>query len=97
MGCAAGPVLTIERSADDAVAVPPLPVLSALLPLFGSGSVADTVAVLSNAPAALIVAVTLMVTLAPEARVGRKRGGWGKRAELGWRRIIKKRRSGAAA
>src|SRR5258706_104335 len=74
MGCAAGPVLTIERSADDAVAVPPLPVLSALLPLFGSGSVADTVALLSNAPDALIVAVTLMVTLAPEARLAMVQG-----------------------
>ena len=36
---------------------------------FGSGSVAETVAELSNAPAAVIVAVTLMVTFAPEARL----------------------------
>src|SRR5216684_540587 len=61
-------VLTTETSADR-VAVPPLPVLSVLLPLFGSNSVAETVDVLSNAPAALIVAVTLMVTLAPLARL----------------------------
>jgi len=43
-------VLTIDTSAE-AAAVPPLPVLSVLLPLFGSGSFAATVAVLSNAPA----------------------------------------------
>src|SRR3954471_20323936 len=61
-------VLMTETSADGD-AVPPLPMLSVLLFVFGSGSVAPTVAVLSTAPAALIVAVTLMVTLAPEARV----------------------------
>src|SRR5437588_12833567 len=39
---------------------------------FGSGSVADTVDELSNAPAALIVAVTVIVTFAPEAKLERK-------------------------
>src|SRR5258706_12122064 len=58
----------------EASAVPMLPVLSELLLVFGSGSVADTVAVLSKAPTALIVAVTLMVTLAPEARVAMVKG-----------------------
>src|SRR5437764_191677 len=61
-------VLTIDTSAD-AAAVPPLPVLSVLLPVFGSGSAPDAVALLSNAPAAVMVAVTLMVVLAPEASV----------------------------
>src|SRR5947209_20610158 len=61
-------VLTIDTSAD-AAAVPPLPVLSVLLLLFGSGVAAETVDELSNAPAAVIVAVTLMVTFAPEARL----------------------------
>src|SRR5436309_15473560 len=61
-------VLTIETSAE-AAAVPPLPVLSVLLAGTGSGSVAETVALLSNDPAAVIVAVTLMVAFAPEARL----------------------------
>src|SRR5438270_11462312 len=61
-------VLTIDTSSD-AVAVPPLPVLSVLLPGTGSGSVADTVALLSKAPAAVMVAVTVMVVFAPEARL----------------------------
>src|SRR5438270_12812174 len=61
-------VLTIDTSSD-AVAVPPLPVLSVLLPLFGSGSFAVTVALLSNAPVAVMVAVTVMVVFAPEARL----------------------------
>src|SRR6185369_6609309 len=56
-------VLTIETSA----AGPALPVLSVLLPGFGSLSVPVAVALLSNAPEATIVAVTLMVTFAPEA------------------------------
>src|SRR5438034_95954 len=51
----------------DARAVPPLPVLSVLLPRFGSGSVADTVDELPNAPAALIVAFTVIVTSATYA------------------------------
>ena len=54
--------------------MPPLPVLSVLLPGFGSGSVAETVALLSKAPAALMVAVTLMVTFAPEARLAMVQG-----------------------
>src|SRR5437868_1288810 len=59
-------VLTTETSALG-VAVPPLPVLSVLFGGFGSGSAAVAVALLSNAPAAVIVAVTLMVVFAPEA------------------------------
>src|SRR5438270_7940173 len=61
-------VLTIDTSAE-AAAVPPLPVLSVLLLLFASDSVAETVALLSNAPAAVIVAVTVMVAFAPTARL----------------------------
>src|SRR5438067_474726 len=61
-------VLTIETSAD-AAAVPPLPALSVLLPLFGSGCVAVAVALLSNEPAAVMAAVRLMVTFDPEARL----------------------------
>src|SRR5436190_18859065 len=61
-------VLTIETSAD-AAAVPPLPVESVLFDVFGSLSAGVAVALLSNAPAALIVAVTLMVVFAPEARL----------------------------
>src|SRR5712671_861282 len=57
-----------------AAAVPPLPVLSVLLLLFGSGSVAATVAALSNVPVALMVAVTLIVTFAPEARLAMVQG-----------------------
>src|SRR5436190_1489206 len=67
-GAAVVSVFTIETSAD-AAAVPPLPVLSVLLTGAGSGSVAATVAVLSNEPAAVIVAVTVIVTFAPEARL----------------------------
>src|SRR5438309_2221850 len=61
-------VFTIDTSADGA-AVPPLPVVSVLLVVFGSGSVAETVALLSNAPAAVIVAVTVIVVFAPAARL----------------------------
>ncbi len=61
-------VLTSETSAAG-VALPPLPVLSVLLEGFGSVSAGVAVALLSNAPAALIVAVTLIVTFAPEARL----------------------------
>src|SRR5438128_2155552 len=57
-------VFTTETSAE-AAAVPPLPVLSVLLPGFGSDSVAETVDVLSKEPAALMVAVTLMPTRPP--------------------------------
>src|SRR5258706_5559517 len=59
-------VFTIETSAE-ATAVPPLPVLSVLFERLGSVSAGVAVALLSKAPAALIVAVTLMVVLAPEA------------------------------
>src|SRR5438270_10164172 len=68
LGPAVVNVLTIETSAD-AAAVPPLPVLSVLLPLFGSGSFAETVALLSNTPAAGMVAVTVMVVFAPKPRL----------------------------
>src|SRR2546430_969225 len=61
-------VFTIETSAE-AAARPPLPLLSVLFDESGSGSVAETVVLLSKEPAALIVAVTLMVALAPEARL----------------------------
>src|SRR2546429_342085 len=76
--------------------MPPLPVLSVLLPGFGSGtgleavallpvrgvlldglvsvSVAETVAVLSKEPGALIVAVTLTVTFAPAEMVAMLQG-----------------------
>src|SRR5258708_24256164 len=66
-------VLTTETSAD-AAAVPPLPVLSVLFDGSGSGSVADTVDVLSNDPTAVMVAVTLMGTFAPEARLAMGQG-----------------------
>src|SRR5260221_442916 len=46
------------------------PVLSVLLARFESDSAGVAVAVLSNAPAALIVAVTLIVVFAPEASEG---------------------------
>src|SRR5258708_28459463 len=59
-------VFTTETSAE-AAAVPPLPVLSVLFVRFGSDSTAVAVAELSNAPEAVMVAVTLMVVLAPEA------------------------------
>src|SRR5436190_885909 len=66
-------VLTTDTSAD-AAAVPPLLVLSVLSPGFGSVSVPETVVLLSNAPAALIVAVTLMTVFAPEARLAMMQG-----------------------
>src|SRR5687768_4181486 len=59
-------VFTIDTSADGPV-LPPLPVLSVLSVGSGSGSVAETVAVLSNAPSASMVAVTVIVISAPEA------------------------------
>src|SRR6266446_9517045 len=61
-------VLTSETSAE-AMAVPPLPVLSVLFARLGSDSAGVAVAVLSKAPAAVIVAVTLIVVFAPEARL----------------------------
>src|SRR5258708_4192206 len=66
-------VLTSETSAEGA-AVPPLPSLPVLFSIFGSDSTAVAVAVLPNAPAAVILAVTLMVTFAPEARLPRVHG-----------------------
>src|SRR5215212_8847543 len=51
-------------------ALPPLPVLSVLLPGTGSASVAVTVTELSNGPGAPIVAVTVMGSFAPGARLG---------------------------
>src|SRR5439155_1200206 len=57
-----------ETSAED-VALPPLPVLSVLLPGTGSDSVPFALALLSNAPAAVIVAVTVIVVFAPAASV----------------------------
>src|SRR5450759_5541202 len=59
-------VFTSETSTE-AAAVPPLPVLSVLFAVFESDSAGVAVAVLSNAPAAVIVAVTLIVTFAPLA------------------------------
>ena len=67
-GPAVTSVLAIDTSAEGA-AVPPLPVLSVLFVVSGSGSAPLALAVLSNAPAALIVAVTLIVVFAPEARL----------------------------
>src|SRR5437868_1389393 len=65
-GPAVTSVFMIDTSTE-AVAVPPLPVLSVLLPVFGSNSAGVAVAVLSKAPAAVIVALTLIVVFAPEA------------------------------
>src|SRR5438445_758011 len=62
-------VLLTETSADG-TAVPPLPVLSVLSARFESDSAGVAVAVLSNAPEAWIVAVTLIVVFAPEASEG---------------------------
>src|SRR4051812_35151775 len=72
-GPAVTSVLTTETSAEAPVR-PPLPMLSVLLPGFGSGSVAETVALLSNDPGAVMVAVTLMVVFAPEARLAMVQG-----------------------
>src|SRR4029078_12120258 len=66
-------VFTIETSAE-AAALPPLPVLSVLFVGFGSGSVAVTVALLSNVPATLIVAVTVIVVFAPDTRLAMVQG-----------------------
>src|SRR5215212_4144552 len=72
-GPAVTSVLTSDTSAE-AAAVPPLPVLSALSPTFGSNSAGVAVALLSKAPEAVIVAVTLMVVFAPEARLAMVHG-----------------------
>src|SRR5207302_1424254 len=61
-------VFTIDTSAE-AAARPPLPLLSVLFDESGSGSLAETVELLSNEPAAVIVAVTLMVAFAPAPRL----------------------------
>src|SRR5258706_507728 len=53
--------------ADGGAGRPLLTVLSVLLFVFGSISAGVAVAVLSKAPEAVMVAVTLMVVLAPEA------------------------------
>ena|SRR5436305_5392177 len=66
-------VLTIETSTVGDV-VPPLFVLSVLSAGFGSGSFAETVALLSNESAGRIVAVMVTVTLAPEARLAMVHG-----------------------
>src|SRR5216684_3996487 len=66
-------VFTIETSAE-AAAVPPLPVLSVLFARFVSNSAGVAVALLSNAPAAVILAVTVIVTFAPEARLAMVQG-----------------------
>src|SRR5436305_11626914 len=68
--CTYGPavvsVFTIATSAA-AAAVPPLPVLSVLFARLESVSAGVAVAVLSKAPAAMIVAATLIVVFAPDA------------------------------
>src|SRR5258706_177539 len=72
-----GPAVTSGFTSDtsaDGAALPPLPVLSVLLPGFGSDSVAVSVAVLSKAPAAMIVAVTVIVALDPEVRLASVHG-----------------------
>src|SRR5260221_293448 len=66
-------ILRSERSAEVA-SVPPLPMLSVLFARFGSDSAGVAVALLSKAPAAVIMAVTVMVTFAPEARLPRVHG-----------------------
>src|SRR5215212_7139101 len=67
-------VLAMLMSAGEVPVVPPLPVLSVLFAMFGSGSAPVAVALLSKAPSAMIVAVTLMVVFAPEARVAMVHG-----------------------
>src|SRR5437588_80789 len=61
-------VLTTETGRA-AGRVRPLTMVAVVLVTFGSGSVAETSAALSKEPASLIVAVTLMVAFAPEARL----------------------------
>src|SRR5947208_1861553 len=61
-------VFTTDTSAEAPV-MPPLPLLSVLLPRFGSGCVAETDALLSKAPGAVIVAVTVTVAFAPTPRL----------------------------
>src|SRR5258708_6901594 len=66
-------VFTSETSAE-AAAVPPLPVLSVLFAGFGSDSAAVAAAVLSKAPAALLVALPLILVVAPQAQVAVAQG-----------------------
>ncbi len=66
-------VFTSETSTE-AAAVPPFPVLSVLFARFGSDWAGVAVALLSNAPAAVILAVTVIVVLAPEARLAMVQG-----------------------
>src|SRR5947209_7434092 len=60
----------MARSTAAMPVVPPLPVESVLFARFGSDSTAVAVALLSKAPAAVMVAVTLIVVLEPEASDG---------------------------
>src|SRR5205809_890075 len=72
-----GPLVTsvfASETSAEVPALPALPVLSVLLARFGSDSVGVAVALLSNVPVALMVAVTLMVVFAPEARLGMVQG-----------------------
>src|ERR1043165_1962441 len=66
--CVNGPavvsVFVIETSAEEEMAVPPLPVLSVLFARFGSNSAGVAVALLSKMPAATMVGLTLVVGLA---------------------------------
>src|SRR5260221_14099274 len=88
-GPAVTSVLTIDTSAL-AAATPPLPVLSVLLPGFGSGSAAVAVALLADAPAAVIVAGTRIVAFAPHASEGIVHGNPGQPPPptLGNRRVV---------
>src|SRR5438270_256211 len=74
----------METSVDGA-AVSALWVLSVLLPLFGSGSFAVTVALLSNVSAAVMVAVTVMVVFAPTPRLAIVHGKIGRAS---WRERV---------
>src|SRR5215213_9265682 len=72
-----GPAVTSVFTSETSAEVPallPLPVLSVLLAGIGSGSAPVAVALLSKAPEAVIVAVTLMVVFAPEARLAMVHG-----------------------
>src|SRR5260370_1028892 len=68
-GPAVTSVFTSETSAEPA-AVPPLPVLSVLFDGSGSWELDDALALLSNGPAALIVAVTVIVSVSVPERFG---------------------------
>src|SRR5258708_6722693 len=68
--------LTSETSAE-APAPPPLPVLSVLFEVFGSGCAAVAVALLSKAPGAFMVAGPLMGTFGPRGRLAMGPGNAG--------------------